>query len=75
MNTHTIPDKLREKVNRMYSGQDREGVIKALESGKTVYIGGVKLRGVKVDKAAQAAPATPPADAKTSQKLGKDVSK
>lgn len=71
MKTHTIPDKVRAKIDRMYEGPDKERVIKALEEGKTVYRGKVKLRAVKMDKSA---PATPPATVDTTEpkKPGKD---
>ena len=75
MATHTIPDKVKAKVDRMYEGADKERVIKALESGKTVYSGKVKLRGVKVEKdEGQAAPAPPASSSETSEpkKTGKD---
>jgi len=51
MGTHTIPEKVRAKVNRMFEGPDKERTIKNLEVGKTIHIGGVKLRGVKAEKA------------------------
>lgn len=70
MGTHAIPDKVMAKVERIFTGSARKRAIEALESGKTVYSGGTKLRGVKVDKAdegseksAPAAPTKPPAAA------------
>lgn len=76
MKTHTIPGKLRAKVDRMYSGPDHERTIENLESGKTVYIGGLKFQGVKVEaEAAKPAPPTPPADPKQTDKSGKDRDK
>jgi len=68
MGTHTIPEKVKAKINRMYSGTDKKRVIEALESGKTVYSGKVKLRGVKVDKdeGSTTAPAPPATGSKTS---------
>lgn len=76
MRTHTIPDNVRSKVDRMYKGEDKERVIKALESGKTVYSGKVKLRGVRVDKdEGSKTPAPPASSTNTSEpkKIGKDV--
>ena len=75
MSTHKIPDKLRAKVDKMYSGLDHERVIKALESGKTIYRGGLKFQGVKVDKAAMTPPTAPPADSKSDSNLGKEKGK
>ena len=75
MNTHTIPDKLRIKIDQMYSGPDKERVIKALESGKTVYIGGVKLQGAKADTAAMTGPTALSVDTKTDSKSSKDKDK
>lgn len=72
MATHTITDKVKAQVDRMYNGADKERVIKALESGKTVYSGRVKLRGVKVEKKAGKTASTPPPAAETS---AKDISK
>jgi len=72
MKTHTIPTKVKAQVDRMYDGADKERVIKALEMGKTVYSGRVKLRGVKVDKADTTAPATPPAATSEPKKPGKE---
>lgn len=48
--THKLSDKLRAKVERMYSGADKERVIKQLEDGKTVMLGGSKLKADKVEK-------------------------
>ena len=75
MKTHTIPEKVRAKVDLMYSGPDHERVIKALESGKTVYKGAWKFQGVKVDKAAMTPPTALPADSKPDSNLGKDKGK
>ena len=50
MATHRIPDKVKAQIDRMYDGANKKRVIEALESGKTVYKGKVKLRGVQVDK-------------------------
>ena len=72
MNTHKIPEKVRAKIDRTYSGPDHERVIKNLESGKTVYIGGLKFQGVKVDKAAMTPPTAPPADSKVDNKTNKE---
>ncbi len=72
MATHMITDKVKAQIDRMYNGADKERVIKALESGKTVYSGRVKLRGVRVEKkAGKTASTTPPA----AETLGKDISK
>lgn len=70
MGTHTITDKVMAKVNRMFKGPDKDRTIEALESGKTIHIGAVKLRGVKVDK--KPAPAAPPANTKMSDSVKKD---
>ena len=77
MKTHTIPEKVRAKVDRMYSGPDHERIIKALESGKTIYHGRLKFQGVKVKvKAAETVPPTaPPADSRMNDKPGKDKDK
>ena len=77
MKTHVIPAKVKAQVDRMYNGADKERVIKALEEGKTVYSGKVKLRGVQVDKDEGSTTSAPPAPAKTSDtaKAGKDTGK
>lgn len=77
---HTIPKKVKAKVDQMYEGADRKRVIEALESGKTVYSGKVKLRGVKVEKEAgsqdESTPVTPTTPAAASSgKPGKDANK
>lgn len=80
MATHAIPGKVMEKVGQMYKDADKERVIEALESGKTVYRGNVKLRGVKVegDKSKEATaselntPPTPAAETIEPKKHGKD---
>jgi len=76
MGTHTISDKDMAKLNRMYGGDDKKRVIAALESGKTVYKGQVKLRGVKVEKdEGSTAPAPPAPAAETSEPKKKDANK
>ena len=65
MKTHVIPAKVKAQVDRMYDGADKERVIKVLESGKTVYKGAAKLRGVQVDKDEGSTTSAPPAPAKT----------
>jgi hypothetical protein len=76
MSAHVIPDNIRDKVNRIYKGADKDRVIKALEAGKTVYHGAVKLRANKVEGKAEVASAAPAApaksDSKTDDKKGKD---
>lgn len=74
MAAHKIPAKVRAAVDRIYEGEARTRVVKALEAGKTVYHGALKLKADKVEKAAVAekttaafsAPAK--ADAKTDAK-------
>ena len=77
MKTHTIPDKVKAQVDRMYDGANKKRVIEALESGKTVYKGKVKLRGVQVDKDEGSTAPAPPTPAKTPDpaKAVKDTSK
>lgn len=78
MKTHTIPDKVKAKVDRMYDGDDKKRVIEALESGKIVYTGKVKLRGVKVDKDEGPMAPAPPAPASENsepKKPGKEPGK
>lgn len=66
--THTIPEKVKAKIDRMYEGDDKKRVITDLESGKTVYNGKVKLRGVKVEKdEGSTAPAPPASETKASE--------
>ena len=78
MKTHTITDKVKAQVDRMYEGDDKKRVIEALESGKTVYKGKVKLRGVQVEKDEGSMTPAPPASASENsepKKPGKDANK
>lgn len=71
MSTHTIPDNIRAKVERLYSGAERTRVINALEAGKTVYIKGLKLKGVKKEDKTEGAE-TPPSGKDVRPPGGKD---
>ena len=86
MGTHTIPDKVKAKIDRIFGvpacdseaeamqKANKDRTIKNLEAGKTVHIVGVKLRGVKVEKDERPIAPPPPAPGKTSDsaKAAKD---
>lgn len=85
MKTHVIPDKVRAKVDLICGvplkdpkeeaerKANKDNIIKALESGKTVYIGGHKFRGEQVEKPETVKPPGP--SAKTDGKPDKDQDK
>lgn len=73
MTTHVIPDKVKAKVERMYKGEDRTRVIAALESGKTVHVGGLALKGTP-KQAGEPIPAPPPPPPDKLSKKDKDKS-
>lgn len=81
MADYKIPENVRSKIDRIYQGADRDRVVEALEAGKTVYHGRIKLRAVKIKKREQtiakpdvSASGSPPAKAEP-EKPEKEKSK
>jgi hypothetical protein len=68
MGTRKVSDKLKDKVGRLFEKAARADVIKALEAGKTVYVGPHKLKGEEIKAEAEgkdggaAPPSAPPSD-------------
>lgn len=58
MNTHTIPDKVMQTVDRVIKDDAKAKVLEALKSGKTLYVGRITLKGVKAAKPEKASPPT-----------------
>lgn len=71
---YVVPDNVRATVERLYPGPknkaDRDRVMKALEGGKTVIIGGHKLKAKEME-GAEEKPSPPEPNAKPSPS-GKD---